>query len=618
MALDFEVRGVESKVDGDFCRCTLGRGLAEARHVTNLHRSPNVIELPAAHAILEILEGEGVEYIFGVPGGPLTAFFEALSERKSIRFVLAKHEAGAAYMAAAYARACGALGVCCVTSGPGATNALTGIASAYADSLPVLLLTGQVATQVFGKGAIQESSTFGIDLVELFRPVTLQSAMLPTATRIPDLVRGAVRTAMSARRGPVHLNIPADLLARSVPYSSVPVEGYRSHSRPLDMPALERAAELIAKAKRPCLLAGHGVALSGAQAQLLTLAETQGIPVATSPKGKGCFPENHPLSLGVLGFGGHDRAEKYLESGAVDVLFVVGSSLNEFVTNGFTLKLPASTARIQLDIDAGELGRNYPLHLAIVGDAQSSLAQLGAALRAWPAPLARPPESLAALCAATPRHLAAESLASNDTPLKPQRLIRELREAMPDDVPLFVDNGTAIIWATHYFEARKPNSYFIDLGLAAMGSAVAGVVGGALARADQRAVALVGDAAFAMHGMEVHTAVELQVGAVWVVLNNGGHGMVQQGETIMKGHSFGTSQFRVPLDCAALARAVGARGVRVESPAGLRAALSAALSGKGPTVIDAIIDPSELAPTLVRRAQTLANFFATRRRTDAP
>lgn len=581
--------------------------------VTKVHQ----VEIPAAHAILELLEGEGVEYVFGVPGGPLTGFFEALHARQSIRFVLAKHEAGAAYMAAAHARVSGGIAVCCVTSGPGATNAITGVASAYADGLPVLVLTGQVSTQVFGKGAIQESSVHGIDLVEIFRPFTLESFMLPSGARIPDLMRRAVRTALGTRRGPVHVSMPADLLSRPVPASALRVQQYRTSSPTIDRDGLAAALRLLQTATRPLILAGHGVAQAGAWSELLALAGELRIPVATSPKGKGVFPEHHPLSLGVLGFGGHQLPELYLQPGGADLLLVVGSSLNEFVTNGWTLPLNANRTLIQIDVDDRAIGRNYPVDLGVVGDARASLAELRSlAKRAEAASYDEAP--LAELRATTPRFLAEDRIASDAVPLKPQRLIAELRQALPSDALLFVDNGTSIIWATHYYEARRPNTYFIDLGLAAMGSAVAGVIGGALAAPGRRAVALVGDAAFAMQGMEVHTAVELALPIIWLVLNNGGHGMVYQGETLMKGGSFGTSLFSVPLDSAALASALGATGLRASSADELRAALQQALGTKGPTVIDALIDPNEMAPTLVSRAQTLADFISLRRRSDAP
>jgi acetolactate synthase-1/2/3 large subunit len=203
--------------------------------------------------------------------------------------------------------------------------------------------------------------------------------------------------------------------------------------------------------------------------------------------------------------------------------------------------------------------------------------------------------------------------APEEHPLRAQALMKELRDAMSDDAMLFVDNGNSILWGTHYFEARKPDSYFIDLGLSCMGSAVAGVVGGALAAPGRRAVALVGDAAFAMTGWEVHTAVEERLPIVWVVLNNGGHGMVHQGDKLMKGRDLGVALFRAPLDCAAMAVAVGALGVRVETVSQFRHAMDDALRTDGPVVIDAILDPTEVPPTLVRRVQALAEFFGASR-----
>ncbi|HEY5375527.1 MAG TPA: thiamine pyrophosphate-binding protein [Polyangiaceae bacterium] len=586
-----------------------------ARAVTMLSAAPereanaNTETVPAIHALLEILEREGVEYIFGVPGGPLTALFEALQERAKIRLVLAKHEGGAAFMAASYARASRRLAVCCGTSGPGATNALTGVASAHADSLPLLFLSGQVGTGVFGKGAIQESSTFGLDLVTLLRPVTKLSAMFTNPERIPDLLRAAIRAATSGRQGAVHLNMPADMLRQ--PVRSRPLRAARDQpSAVLDSAAIQRAAVELRKAKRPCLLAGHGVALAGAEAQLLELAHAARIPVMTSPKGKGVFPENDPLSLGVLGFGGHERAENYLQSGAIDLLIVVGSSLNEFVTNAWTLPITGSHQLVQVDIDPMMLNKNYPLDVPIVGDARVALAELIALASSSEA---RDFGPFNEVLESTPRYLAAAAIDSDAVPLKPQRLMKELREAMPDDAPLFVDNGTSIIWGVHYFEIRSPRTFFVDLGLASMGAAVAGVVGGALGAPGRHAVALVGDAAFAMNGFEVHTAVDERLPIIWVVLNNNGHGMVRQGDQLMRGRDLGASQFKFPLDSAGVAHALGARGERVTTPAELRQALAEAHAHSGPTVIDVLIDREEVAPTLARRVQTLASFMATKR-----
>ncbi len=578
---------------------------------------PNSVSV--AQSIFMLLESEGVEYVFGVPGGPLTALFEAMADRRKIRLILAKHEGGAAYMAAAHARVGRRLAVCLTSSGPGATNALTGIASAYADQLPVLLLSGQVATSVFGMGAIQESTVYGTDVVSLFRPVTKLSMMLPNARRAPEIVRSAITLTRSGRPGPVHISLPANLLARPVALPTVPLGDWNApapaaRSRPVDREAIGRAARLLAAAEAPCILAGHGAALSGASDVLRELAHALQAPVATSPKGKGVFPENDPLSLGVLGFGGHDLAERFVEAGGVDALLVVGSSMNEFVTNAWTLRIDPHTAIVQVDLDATAIGRNYRTQVGVVGDARASLEELLARTPRVSSPsLARRSARLLELRQSVPRYLATEAIGSDAVPIKPQRVVKELRDALPDDAMLFVDIGTSIIWAGHYFEARRPHTYFVDLGLAGMGGAVAGVVGGGLADRSRRAVALVGDAAFAMTGFEVHTAVEERLPVVWVVLNNSGHGMVHQGDMLMKGRDLGVALFRVPIDAAGIARSLGGRGVRVSTPAALRDALEEALRADGPTVIDAVVDAEEPVPTLIRRVKSLATYFAGRR-----
>ncbi|MCY1010851.1 thiamine pyrophosphate-binding protein [Nannocystis pusilla] len=313
-------------------------------------------EAPLIHQLLEQLELEGVSHVFGVPGGPLSALFEALKARGRMRFVLARHEAGAAFMANAHARVRGEPAVCCVTSGPGATNALTGVASAHADSLPVLYLTGQVATGMFGLGAIQESTWHGVDVVEILRPITKLSAMVVTAQMGMRMLRHALRTATTGRPGPVHLNLPADLARVKVPYEVREPASYRpqcvSVARAEDV---AQAAQLLAGARRPTLFAGHGVALARAEPALLRLAERLQAPVVTTPKGKSVFPEDHPLSLGVFGMGGHARSDRYLEDD--DVILVVGSSLGEFASSAWSQRLRAQ-AFLQVDVDPLQIGKN--------------------------------------------------------------------------------------------------------------------------------------------------------------------------------------------------------------------------------------------------------------------
>ena len=562
---------------------------------------------PLIHQMLEQLEQEGVTHIFGVPGGPLTAFFAALRARNRIKYVLARHEEGAAFMANSHARVTGRLAVCCVTSGPGATNALTGVAGAYADSLPVLYLTGQVATRMFGLGAIQESTWHGIDVVEIFRPVTKISTMVVAAETGMRLLRHVLRTATSGRTGPVHLNIPADLARALLPCDVQESSGYRPVCVSVPQAAdIARAAALLAGSRQPTIFAGHGVALAGAEAALLGLAERLQAAVVTSPKGKSVFPEDHPLSLGVFGMGGHARADRYLDDD--DVILVVGSSLNEFASSAWSQRLRVSGAFLQIDVDPSEIGKNYPVTVGLPGDARATLEALTQALPATPTTRATA-EVLARIASEVPRWEQEAEMTSEASPISPPRLVTELRKALPTDAMLFVDTGNASLWAGHYFEARAPGTYFIDMGLAAMGSSVAGVVGGALAAPGRKAVALTGDAAFAMHGFEVHVAVELNLPVVWIVLDNAGHGMIQQGERLAFGVDEGFYGFTHRIDAAAVARGLGARGLDVCTVPELVAALDEALTANGPTVINARIDPSVVAPTLARRARSVAEFF---------
>ncbi len=563
----------------------------------------------AVDALIDVLQIAGVSHVFGVPGAAITAVYEALARRPAITHILAKHEEGAALMAAAHARARRGLGVCLVTTGPGATNALTGIACAKADSAPVLLLTGQTSLRAFGKGGLQESSSFGVDVVRIFESVTKMSAMVPSADRMPELVQLAIRAALTGRPGPVHLSLPVDILRDEIHWEP-PARWSVEPARPVDREAVARAARMLLLAERPCILAGHGVEVSGAWAELLELATLLGIPVATTPKGKGVFPENHPLALGVFGFGGHPRAETVLLREHVDVLLVIGSSLGEFATHAWAKNLRPTRAMIQIDIEPTHIGRNYSVAVGVTGDVRASLRELvdSVALES----VTPHEDPLAAIRAEVPPHIDSAWRDAPGRPLKPQRLVEEMRRALPEDAILMVDNGNSILWAGHYFQARRPGTYMSTLGLASMGSAVAGVVGAKLAAPDRPVVAIVGDAAFAMNGMEVHTAVEHGVAAIWVVLNNGGHGMVRHGETMALGTHLGACNFAVPIDVAAIATGLGARAFTVRTPTELRAALDEALATRDrPSVIDAHVDADEVPVLLARRALAVARSLKT-------
>lgn len=567
--------------------------------------------LSAIQLLLRYLEGEGVEYIFGIPGGPLMPLYEALFDRGRIRPILAKHEEGAAFMADGYARVRGGLGVCCATTGPGATNTMTGITCAYGDSIPVLLLTAQVATGAFGKGAVQESTPHGVDLVEMFKPVTKLSSMLISSEKMPELIRLALRAALTGRRGPVHLNLPADLVKREVRTDLRLPERYRPLSASFDREAMREASRLLIEARRPCILLGHGVVMSRAYEEVRRIAERLRIPVATSPKAKGAFPENHKLSLGVFGFAGHPRAEAYLLAQEVDVLMAVGTSLGEFSTHTWDERLRPGRALIHIDIDPREIGKNYPVGVGIVGDARAVLKELDYQIQRDLHWTDRPEREglLDSMRGQVPRYIKGELLIAEDVPMKPQRLIHEMQRALPDDALLFVDIGNCIAWAVHYYESRRPGTFFLNLGMASMGHAVAAAIGGKLAAPDKPVVAFVGDAAFAMNGMEVHTAVDHDIPVTWVVVNNGGHGMVHHGEKIQFQGRFNSSLFHRPIDVCKVAEGLGALAFRVDTPDSFRQALKRSLDSGRPCVIDARVDPEE-APPMSLRIETLDRFFA--------
>ncbi|MBI5212230.1 MAG: thiamine pyrophosphate-binding protein, partial [Nitrospirae bacterium] len=303
--------------------------------------------MTAAELIIKCLEDHGVEYIFGIPGGALEPLNNALYKSK-IKVIVTKHEEGAAFMADGYARLSGKIGVCFGTTGPGATNLTTGIASSYADSIPLLVLTGQVATSVFGKGAMQEFINESLGIVNMFRRITKYSDMIINEKRTQEMVSKAVKMALTGRTGPVHLNLPTDIMKREVSDKGGRIT--IGQAAVFDREGVKKAARLILSAKRPVMIAGWGTVLSKADKELLELAEMMDIPVATSPKAKSVFNELHPLSLGVLGFAGSPIAKEYIIEKDVDVMLAIGTSFNEWPTSGWYKRLPPIKAMIQIDI----------------------------------------------------------------------------------------------------------------------------------------------------------------------------------------------------------------------------------------------------------------------------
>ncbi len=557
------------------------------------------------------LKAEGVRTVYGIPGGLLHAFFEEVEHDPEMQLVVAKHEEGAAFMADGQARSTGRLAVCAGTSGPGATNLLTGVACAYADGVPLLVLTGQAARGHMGRGAAQETTREDMDIVAMFKPVTKYSAMVTGPESLSLHLRRALRLALTGRPGPVHLNVPNDLWAQPLEEDWFDPTTYRPTTRTFDRDAVAAAAEALLDAEYPVVLAGSGVASAKAHAHLENLAELVPARVCTSPRGKGVFPEDHPLSLGVMGFAGHRAAAQTVLGEAVDVLLVVGASLNETTTLLWNPKLRPRETLIQVDIDPDRIARSYPVEIPLVGDAQTVLVELiyhlHRSIREGRAPRSRWPEAPPPP-AGEARYDEAELRDSTDRPLTPQRWRRELSSVLPSDAIVFSDIGGHMLFNLHHLCIRRGQDFFLNLGMGSMGHGTAAPIGAAIGSPHRPVFAIVGDACFTMNGMELLTAYEYGVPVIWIVENNQMHGISFHASAhVGQRRRLESVRYKRPIEVAAIARAMGLRTFVVDAPGGIAPAVEEALALGEPALIEVRVDPT-IPPPLGARARTLAGF----------
>ncbi len=568
----------------------------------------------ALDVFLQYLIAEGATVVFGVPGGLLHPFFEAVEQHPKLRLVVTKHEEGAAFMADGFARTTGHLGVCASTAGPGATNLMTGVSVAYADGVPMLVLTGQVQSSAIGKGAAQETGAGDMDIVAMFRPVTKYSAFVESPDRLAHHLRRALRMAMSGRPGPVHLNIPVDFWGKAVEEHWFDPETYRPTSHLFDRNAVSRAAEALLKARKPTLLVGSGCVAAGAEEHVQTLAELLQARVCTSPRAKGALAEDHPLSMGVLGFAGHREAKSTLLSSDVDTLFTVGASLNETTTFNWNPELRHGKTLIQLDIDSDRVGRSYPVDIPLVGDAQTILVELvyhihrrirDGAVPASEWPKAKPPVRGHA------RYDQPDLRKSDAVPLTPQRWRVDLQQALPDDAILFSDIGGHMLFNIHNLCIREGQRFVLNLGFGSMGHGTCAPIGAALAHPGRPVVSIIGDACFTMNGMELLTAAEYRVPVVWIVENNQMHGITWHGsQKVGNGKPMNAVKYQRPLEVASIARAMGLPAWVVDSPDQIQDALKEALRMHAPALIEVRVD-GRICPPLGDRARSVAGFKGT-------
>jgi len=531
------------------------------------------MKMTGAHALIESLRHEGVEVIFGYPGGQVLPIYDALYDVKDIRHILVRHEQGAAHAADGYARASGKVGVCLATSGPGATNLVTGIATAYMDSVPMVAITGQVPTFAIGKDAFQEADITGITM-----PITKHNYLLTKAADVPHVLKEAFHIARTGRPGPVLVDFPRDVQTGSLDFEypeKVDLPGYRP-TRTGHVKMIERAAELINSAERPMIYGGGGVNSADAGKELLKLAEKVDMPVTMTLLGKGGFPEDHDLYLGMPGMHGTAYANYALHE--ADVILAVGTRFDDRVTG--KLDMFARGAKfIHVDIDPAEIGKNVAPVVPIVGDVKIVLAALEKKVSATKHPKWR---------ATVDEWKAQYPLRWKGDGLKPQYVIQEIHRATNGDAIIVTEVGQNQMWAAQWYPCKRTRQFISSGGLGTMGYGFPAAIGAQIAHPEQSVWDIAGDGSIQMNIQEMATAVNYEIPVKIAVLNNGYLGMVRQWQTLFwhdrLSHtdiSFGSPDF------VKLAEAYGAVGLRVTKEDDVRAAIEEAMAVKDrPCLID--------------------------------
>ena len=553
----------------------------------------------AAYLLTEYLERLGVEVVFGLTGHTVIGFLDALG-RSRIRYVSTRHEQVAAHAADGYARASGKTGVLLTHLGPGLTNAATGVANAALDSIPLVVIAGDVQSYFHGRHPHQEINLHqDADQYQIYRPFCKRVYRVDHARDLPRIMERAFHLARAGRPGPVLVDVPMDVFSTSLPvdaFNKVPAELARPA---IDPATAEKIVAILAAAERPVLYAGGGVLSAGASAELAALAEALELPIAHTLMGKGVVREDHPLLLGMTGFWGTPIANEKCRT--ADVILAVGTRLAEANSSSwdprFTFDIPP-TRLIHIDTDAAEIGRNFPTELGVIADAKQALGTLATSARGVKH---RTRGSLRREIAEGRRAFAAnwaDHYASSQYPMRPERILSELRRAVPEDGYIVTDVGWNKNGVGQQFPITVPGTFITPSGLATMGFGPAAALGVKLARPDRAVVALVGDGAFGSNPSVVATAMEAGLGVVWLVMDNAAFGTIAGLTNMHYGWEFGclfeADGARYRTDFAQIAKGYGADGVFIRSADELGPALRAALASGRPTVIQA---PMENAPT---------------------
>ncbi|MBT8331698.1 MAG: biosynthetic-type acetolactate synthase large subunit [Deltaproteobacteria bacterium] len=543
------------------------------------------MNLTGAQILMAVLKEEGVDTIFGFPGGAVIDIYDELI-KTDIRHILVRHEQGAVHAADGYARAGDKVGVCLVTSGPGATNTVTGIASAYMDSIPMVILTGQVPTQLIGNDAFQE-----VDIVGITRPCTKHNYLVPSAEAFPRIIKEAFYLARSGRPGPVLIDIPKDIGKTVIDYKpikEVQLKSYNPTYEP-NMKQLKKVVDLIEASQRPVIFAGGGVILSGAAAELTQFARNVRIPVTTSLMGLGALPGTDPLWLGMLGMHGTYRAN--MSTGACDLLIAIGVRFDDRVT-GKTDAFAAQAKIVHIDIDPTSIRKNIPVTIPIVGDCKISLQHLNQLIEQTD--LTDIEKKRQSWLDQIEEWKNTKPLAyKQEDTLKPQFVVEKLYELTKGEAIITTEVGQNQMWAAQYYHFDQPNHFITSGGLGCMGFGLPAAIGAQMACPDKLVIDIAGDGSIQMNIQEMATAVQSGLPVKVVILNNAYLGMVRQWQELFYDKRYACTGMDCAPDFVKLAEAYGAMGLRATKPQEVEAVLKEGLAASGPVIMDFKVDREE-------------------------
>jgi acetolactate synthase-1/2/3 large subunit len=549
-----------------------------------------------AEVLVKALIKEGVDTIFGYPGGVLLPIFDVLYDTKEINFILVRHEQGAAHAADGYSRSTGKVGVCMATSGPGATNLVTGIATAYMDSIPIVAITGQVPTNMIGNDAFQEA-----DIIGITRPIVKHSYLVKAPEDIPRVVKEAFWIASSGRPGPVVIDMPKDVSAGTVSNPKYPetvsIRGYNPTytGHPVQ---IKKAVKAIAESKRPVVYSGGGVISSGAGEELERFVRITGIPVTSTLLGLGGFPGTYPLFLGMLGMHGTKYANYAIIN--ADLIIAIGARFDDRVT-GKPDEFAPHAKIIHIDIDPSSISKNIPVHIPIVGDVKTILRQLNKEVV--------PPKIKDWIQQIEEWKQKYPLTYKKSKKLKPQFIVEQIYNVTEGKAIITTEVGQNQMWAAQYYKYDYQRSFLSSGGLGTMGYGFPAAIGAQIGNPDAIVFDIAGDGSFQMNIQELATAVQYKLPVNVAILNNHYLGMVRQWQELFFNKRYSHTSLAVQPDFVKVAEAYGAEGIRVEKEEEVVPALKKAIASDKPVIIDFIIEEEENVFPMVPAGASLAHMI---------